>query len=110
MSDDDLIGDEHVRVYRETGGERGYHWRGGEILLLDHKGRTSGQVRTAPLLFRTDDDRFVLVASKGGHPDHPEWYKNMRADPDVTVQVRDEQIPSACGSPRARSASGSGGS
>jgi deazaflavin-dependent oxidoreductase (nitroreductase family) len=92
--DDNLFGDEHVRVYRETGGRRGYHWRGAEILLLNTTGRRSGEPRTMPLIMRADGDgRWVIVASKGGHPDHPAWYKNLQADPEVTIEVRDEEIP-----------------
>jgi deazaflavin-dependent oxidoreductase (nitroreductase family) len=91
--DDDLFGQEHVRMYRETGGERGYNWRGQTILLLTTKGRVSGQERTTPLIHRTDDGRWVVVASKGGAPDHPDWYKNLRADPEATIQVKDERIP-----------------
>jgi deazaflavin-dependent oxidoreductase (nitroreductase family) len=91
--DDDLFGQEHVRVYRETGGEHGYRWRGQTILLLTTKGRVSAEERTTPLIHRTDDGRWVVVASKGGAPDHPDWYKNLRADPEATIQVKGEQIP-----------------
>ncbi len=93
MSDDDLFGPEHVRVYRETDGERGYHWRGTTILLLTTKGRKSGQERTTPLIHRTDGERWVIVASKGGAPEHPGWFQNMEADPEATIQVRGEVIP-----------------
>jgi deazaflavin-dependent oxidoreductase (nitroreductase family) len=93
-SDDDLFGAEHVRVYRETGGERGYHWRGTEILLLTTRGRRSGEDRTTPLIQRADGDRWVIVASKGGAPQHPSWFENLEADPDhVSIQVRDRRIP-----------------
>jgi deazaflavin-dependent oxidoreductase (nitroreductase family) len=92
-ADDDLFGAEHVRVYRETGGERGYHWRGTTILLLTTKGRSSGEPRTTPLIHRTDDGRWVIVASKGGAPEHPAWYENLRAEPNATITVRDEEIP-----------------
>jgi deazaflavin-dependent oxidoreductase (nitroreductase family) len=95
MSDDDnLFGQEHVRVYQETGGERGYHWRNGTtILLLTTKGRSSGRERTTPLIHREDDGRWVIVASKGGAPDHPGWFKNLEAEPEAEIQVKDEQIP-----------------
>ena len=94
MSDDDLYGDEHVRVYRETGGERGYDWKGTQILLLTTKGRKSAEEHTNPLIHRTDDGRWVVVASKGGAPDHPDWFKNLQANPDsVEIQVKDERIP-----------------
>src|SRR5712671_2644378 len=92
-SDDDLFGAEHVRVYRETGGERGYDWRGTTILLLTTEGRSSGESRTTPLIHRTDGDRWVVVASKGGAPQNPGWFENLRAHPDATIQVREEEIP-----------------
>ncbi len=91
--DDQLFGAEHVRVYRETQGERGYHWRGTTILLLTTTGRSSGEERTTPLIHRADGDRWVIVASKGGAPDHPGWYKNLQADPNATIEVRGETIP-----------------
>jgi deazaflavin-dependent oxidoreductase (nitroreductase family) len=92
-SDDQLFGAEHVRVYRETGGERGYEWRGTTILLLSTQGRKSGEPRTTPLIHRTDDERWVIVASKGGAPEHPGWYENLLADADASIQVKDELIP-----------------
>ena len=92
-ADDDLFGEEHVRVYRETGGERGYDWRGTTILLLSTQGRSSGQPRTTPLIHRTDDGRWIVVASKGGSPENPGWYENLRANPEATIQVRGEEIP-----------------
>jgi deazaflavin-dependent oxidoreductase (nitroreductase family) len=105
-SDDDLFGEEHVRVYRETGGERGYHWRGTTILLLTTRGRTSGEDRTTPLIHRTDGDRWVIVASKGGAPANPSWFENLQADPEARIEVKGEQIPvlasTAQGEERAR--------
>ena len=92
-SDDQLFGDEHVRVYRETGGERGYRWRGTTILLLTTEGRVSGERRTTPLIHRTDGDRSVVVASKGGAPANPGWYENLKANPDITIQVLADEIP-----------------
>ncbi len=92
-SDDDLFGAEHVRVYRETAGQRGYDWRGTTILLLTTNGRNSGEPRTTPLIHRTDGDRWVVVASKGGAPAHPSWYENLQADPDATIEVREETVP-----------------
>jgi deazaflavin-dependent oxidoreductase (nitroreductase family) len=91
--DDDLFGQEHVRAYRESGGERGYHWRGTTILLLTTTGSVSNEQRTTPLIHRTDGDSWVVVASKGGAPDHPSWYKNLEAHPKAEIQVKDERIP-----------------
>jgi deazaflavin-dependent oxidoreductase (nitroreductase family) len=91
--DDDLFGAEHVRVYRETAGERGLHWRGTTILLLTTRGRISGEPRTTPLIHRTDGERWVIVASKGGAPANPAWFENLQADRDVTIEVGAEEIP-----------------
>ena len=91
--DDQLFGAEHVRVYRETGGERGYHWRGTTILLLTTTGRKSGEERTTPLIHRVDGDRWVVVASKGGSPEHPDWFQNLEKDPNAEIQVEGEVIP-----------------
>jgi deazaflavin-dependent oxidoreductase (nitroreductase family) len=93
QSEDDLFGDEHVRVYRETAGERGYHWRGATILLLTSEGRISGESRTTPLIHRTDGDRWVVVASKGGTPENPSWFKNLQANREATIQVKGENVP-----------------
>jgi len=105
-ADDQLFGQEHVRVYRETGGERGYDWRGTHILLLTTEGRRSHEPRTTPLIHRTDGGRWVIVASKGGSPANPDWFENLMANPDATIEVRDEQIPvhatTAEGTERAR--------
>lgn len=83
----------NVWVYRRTGGRVGATWRVGAafrkpvpILLLEHVGRRSGQVRTTPLVYLEDGDRLVVVASQGGRPEHPQWYRNLLADPDVRVQ------------------------
>jgi deazaflavin-dependent oxidoreductase (nitroreductase family) len=93
QSDDDLFGEEHVRVYRETGGARGYDWRGTTILLLSTEGRTSGESRTTPLIHRTDGDRWVVVASKGGAPANPGWFENLQANPEAAVEVKEEKVP-----------------
>jgi deazaflavin-dependent oxidoreductase (nitroreductase family) len=104
--DDDLFGEEHVRIYRETAGERGYHWRGATILLLTTVGRRSGESRTTPLIHRTDGDRWVVVASKGGAPENPGWYENLKANPEATIEVKGETVPvratAAEGAERAR--------
>ncbi len=94
-ADDELFGEEHIRAYRESKGQRGYHWKNGTIiLLLNTRGKKSGEPRTAPLIYRPDGDRYVIVASKGGMPEHPSWYVNMHANPDdVSIEVKDEKFP-----------------
>jgi deazaflavin-dependent oxidoreductase (nitroreductase family) len=93
VADDNLFGAEHVRAYRESAGERGYHWHGAAILLLTTRGRTSGELHTTPLIHRTDDGRWVIVASRGGAPRNPSWFENLQADPEAAIQVRAETIP-----------------
>jgi proline iminopeptidase len=103
MSDpENLFGDEHVRRYRETGGEVGHKWKkGSKILLLTTKGRKTGEPRTTPLIYENADDKYVIVASKGGAPEHPGWYRNLSKNPEVELQVKDEVFPA-----RARTAEG----
>ncbi len=78
----------HTAVYRATGGRVGHRIPGSPpMLLLDHVGAKSGARRTTPLVYVADGENLVLVASKGGHPKHPAWFHNLRANPDTTVQV-----------------------
>ncbi|HSI94018.1 MAG TPA: nitroreductase family deazaflavin-dependent oxidoreductase [Jiangellaceae bacterium] len=89
-----LYGAEHVRRYIETDGDEGYHWRRGTTtLILTTSGRKTGQPRQHALIFREEDGRYVVVASKGGAANHPEWYQNLTANPEVQVQVRGERFP-----------------
>lgn len=88
-----LFGQEHVDRYIATDGEEGYDWEGGsKILILTTRGRRSGQERPMPLIFQEWNGRYVVVASKGGAPDHPAWYKNLQADPQVQVQIKGERF------------------
>jgi proline iminopeptidase len=91
---ENLFGDEHIKRYRETGGEVGHIWKkGSKTLLLTTKGRKSGQPRTTPLIYENADDKYVIVASKGGAPKDPGWYENLTKDPQVELQVKDEVFP-----------------
>ncbi|PTR28955.1 deazaflavin-dependent oxidoreductase (nitroreductase family) [Rhodococcus sp. OK519] len=85
----------NVKLYRATGGRLGGKWRVGSafpwgipVCLLTTIGRKSGQPRISPLLFLEDGDRVILVASQGGLPKNPMWYLNIRANPEVTVQIK----------------------
>jgi proline iminopeptidase len=83
-----LFGDEHVRSYLETDGKIGYRWKeGSPIAILFTTARTSGEQRANPLIFGRDGDNVVLVASKGGAPKHPGWYRNLRKHPDAEIQI-----------------------
>jgi deazaflavin-dependent oxidoreductase (nitroreductase family) len=89
-----LHGPKHVERYLETGGEVGHDWRGGtSTLLLTTKGRSSGEQRTTPLIYGRSGDDYLVVASKGGADEPPDWYLNLSADPEVEVQVRDDRFP-----------------
>jgi deazaflavin-dependent oxidoreductase (nitroreductase family) len=106
MSDDaprdySLFGDAHIAKYEETNGEVGYMWNGAPCLVLHTTGRKTGELRKFALIFGERGDDFVLVASKGGAPEHPGWYLNLLAHPDVAVQVKGDVIPV-----RARTAEG----
>jgi deazaflavin-dependent oxidoreductase (nitroreductase family) len=89
-----LFGDEHVVSYLETNGEIGYRWKeDAPIAILFTTGRVTGRQRAVPLIFGRDGDRVVLVASKGGAPDHPGWYRNLRKHPEVEIQIMDDRRP-----------------
>lgn len=92
QTDVTLVGAEHVRRYRETDGAVGYEWNGVTTLLLTTTGRKSGEPRTSALIFGTDGDRCVVIASQGGAPEHPQWYRNLLADPRVRVQVEGDRF------------------
>ena len=80
----------HIGEYVESGGTRGHRRWGVTTLLLTTRGRRTGTLRRTGLIYGTDGDRYVVVASNGGKPDNPAWLLNLRADPDVEVQVGEE--------------------
>lgn len=92
MPDYSLFGDEHVRQYEATGGKVGHDWNGASCLVLHTIGRKSGETRKFALIYGRDGDDYVLIASKGGAPDNPGWYKNLVAHPEVKIQVWDRVI------------------
>ncbi|HUJ55155.1 MAG TPA: nitroreductase family deazaflavin-dependent oxidoreductase [Gaiellaceae bacterium] len=88
-----LFGDEHVRRYRETDGEVGHVWReGSTILLLTTTGRRTGNETTSPLIYGLDGGTPVIVASKGGAPEHPGWFRNLAKNPEVGVQIEGDRF------------------
>ncbi|GAA1765989.1 nitroreductase family deazaflavin-dependent oxidoreductase [Nonomuraea bangladeshensis] len=87
-----LYGKEHVRRYQETDGAEGHDWNNTTVLLLTTKGRNSGRPYTTPLIYQRHGDVYLVVASYGGAPDDPQWFKNLRADPEVEVQVKGERF------------------
>lgn len=84
---------DHIQEYVESGGEKGHMWRDGvPTLLLITRGRKTGKLRRSALIYGRMGDAFVVVASKGGHPRHPMWYLNLKANPEVGIQVRAETL------------------
>jgi len=88
-----LLGDDHIRAYRETNGEVGHIWNGATSLLLTTTGRRSGEPRTSALIYAKDGDDYLVVASMGGAPMHPAWYLNIEANPKAEIQVLADRIP-----------------
>jgi deazaflavin-dependent oxidoreductase (nitroreductase family) len=82
-----MMSSTHTGLYRLTGGAIGGKMFGAPILLLTTTGRKTGKQRTTPLLYLPDGENLVIVASKGGAPEHPAWFFNLKANPQVTVQL-----------------------
>lgn len=93
VPDFSLFGDEHVRQYEATGGRTGHDWNGASILILHTRGRKTGETRKFALIYGRAGTDYLVVASRGGSPEHPGWYKNLLAHPDVKIQVRDAVLP-----------------
>jgi deazaflavin-dependent oxidoreductase (nitroreductase family) len=79
--------DANVWLYRKTGGRLGGRMKGAPLLLLTTRGRKSGKSRTTPLIYLEDGAELAVVASKGGWPEHPLWYRNLQATPEVQVEI-----------------------
>jgi deazaflavin-dependent oxidoreductase (nitroreductase family) len=87
-----LYGQEHIDRYLATDGEEGHEWEGTHTLLLGTTGRRSGTPRLHPLIYGRHGGDYLVVASKGGAPEHPDWYLNLEANPDVEIQVKADKM------------------
>jgi deazaflavin-dependent oxidoreductase (nitroreductase family) len=76
-----------VWLYQSSGGKRGSMMRGRQLLLLTTTGSKTGKQRTVPLVPFREGEQLYVMASLGGAPVHPAWFKNLRAKPDVEVQL-----------------------
>jgi deazaflavin-dependent oxidoreductase (nitroreductase family) len=83
----------HTQLYRRTGGRVGAKIGKAPMLLLTTTGRRSGQSRTTPLMCIPDGDRYLVIASYGGDDRDPQWFRNLVANPEVTIQLGAETIP-----------------
>lgn len=81
-----------IEEFRANEGHVGGFFEGATMLLLHTTGRKSGQPRVNPLVYLPDGDRYVVFATKGGAPTHPDWYHNLMANPDVEIEVGTEAI------------------
>lgn len=82
---------EIIKEFRANHGKVGGPFAGRTLLLLHTVGAKSGQERVNPVAYVKDGNRFVIIASKGGAPTNPQWYYNLLAHPDVTIEVGDQQ-------------------
>jgi deazaflavin-dependent oxidoreductase (nitroreductase family) len=78
---------DHTRRYVESDGADGHQWNGVPTLVLTTTGRRSGQLRRNALIYGRDGEVYLIVASRGGDDHDPLWYRNLVADPHVSVQV-----------------------
>ena len=80
-------------AYKATSGKVGGKFlKGAPVALLTTTGRKTGESRVSPLLYLREGNRVILVASQGGAATNPMWYLNLKANPKVTVQIKDEVL------------------
>jgi len=79
---------DQVQLYESSGGAGGNTLRdtGLPVVIITHRGARSGKVRKTPVMRVEHDGRYIAVASKGGAPDYPKWYRNLVANPHVELQ------------------------
>ncbi len=82
-----------IEEFRANGGKVSGMFAGAPLLLLTTTGAKSGQPRVAPLAYTTDNGNLVIIASKGGAPTNPDWFHNILANPEVTVELGTESFP-----------------
>lgn len=81
-----------IDEFRANEGKVGGMFAGAPMILVNHTGAKSGTAYTTPLVYSMDGDRYVIIASKAGAPDHPAWYHNLKANPAVTLEVGTERF------------------
>jgi deazaflavin-dependent oxidoreductase (nitroreductase family) len=81
-----------IDEFRASGGKVGGQFEGAPMLLLHTTGARSGAERVNPLVYQAVDHDLVVFASKGGAPTHPDWYHNLLADPEATVEVGTDTV------------------
>src|SRR5262245_35732814 len=81
-----------IDEFRSNGGKVGGPFAGAPMIIITHTGAKSGKTHTTPLVYSTDGDRYVIIASKAGAPTNPAWYHNLIAHPEVAVEIGSEKF------------------
>jgi deazaflavin-dependent oxidoreductase (nitroreductase family) len=81
-----------IDEFRANAGKVGGLMEGRPLLLLHHRGAKTGQERVNPVVYLSEGENFVIFASKSGHPTNPDWYHNLVANPDATIEVGTETL------------------
>jgi len=83
---------DQVELYEGSGGTAGFNWRDTDlpVIIVTNRGRKTGSIRKTPLMRVVDGKNYILVASQGGAPQHPQWYYNLKADPNVEIRDKTE--------------------
>ncbi len=87
MADMDNFNDNVIKEFRENGGKVGGMFEGAPVLLLHHAGAKTCTQRVNPLMYQPVGDSFAIFASKAGAPTNPDWYYNLAAHPDTTIEL-----------------------
>ncbi len=96
MMDKTELDDWNARViaeFRANEGRVGGQFEGANMILVHNFGAKSGTERVSPMVYFPDGDRFLIIASAAGSPRNPDWYHNLKAHPEVTVEVGTETVP-----------------
>ena len=89
MSD---FNDQVIAEFRANHGKVGGNFEGAPLLLLHSTGAKSGEERVSPMMYLPDGDRYLVFASKAGAPDNPDWYHNLVAHPEASIEVGDDTV------------------
>ena len=87
-----FIHETSVSLYRLSNGKFGGRVQGLQVLLLTTRGRKTGEVRTTPLGYFMDEGNYIITASNAGRDRHPAWFHNLRANPRVRIEFKDQQM------------------
>lgn len=79
-----------IAEFRANGGQVGGRFEGMPMVLVHHTGAKSGTERVTPLVCRHEGERVIIFASKAGAPDNPDWYHNLKANPETTIEIGTE--------------------